>query len=280
MHFLARPAFSLPLLRAASAAALPALLSLALEAQEPAPSAFTPAETSALILQWVETEKAISAEKAEWIGQRSEFRQFVDLYAQEIAHLKELVEAAGQHALESEQRRTELIQERDDLQNTRNLLATHLAPLEAKLLRLLPAFPSPLLTEISSAAARLQKASPDRTNQDRVRDLLAILVEADKFQQGVHVDREIRELEGGVRVEVAVLYLGLGAAFYVDESGRRAGTGKPTLRGWTWQTDPSVAAPLKQAIAIIEETQQEARFLPFPLRIETLSAPESADPSP
>ncbi len=280
MYLPARPVLTPPFIRLASVPALLGLFSLTLEAQDPAPSSITPTETSALILQWVETEKAVSAESAEWIAQQSEFRQLIDLYTQEIANLKELVEAAGQHALESEQRRSTLIKERDDLQNTRNLLATHLAPLEAKLLRLLPAFPPPLLTEISSAVARVQEASPDRTNQDRVRDLLAILVEADKFQQGVHVDREIRELGSGVRAEVAVLYLGLGAAFYVDESGRRAGTGKPTLQGWTWQADPSVAAPLKQAIAIIEETQQEARFLPFPLRLETLSGPQSADPSP
>jgi hypothetical protein len=251
-----------------------------LQAQNNATTVPSPSDSAALILKWVETEKALSAEQAEWLVQRSEFRQLIDLYTKEIQDLSALVEAAGEHALESEQRRAALVRERDDLQNTRSLLAARLAPLEQRLLRLLPALPAPLLNEISAQRARMEEADRDRSNQDRVRDLLAILVETDKFQQGVHVDREIREFEQDVRAEVTVVYLGLAAAFYVDESGRRAGTGKPTLDGWTWSPNPSIASTVRQAVSIIEETQQLARFLTLPLSIDAEKSPESADSSP
>ncbi len=236
---------------------------------EPAP----PAVIQEKIREWVQVRKQISAERADWEADKQSLADLNDLRKKEIESLDEIINAAGDRLASAEKQRTELLAEEEALRTGRQLLEARVARAEETLRSLIPRFPPPLLEEVDDALARIASADADSPLQDRYRDLLSVAGAAGNFDNGITVATELREIDGA-RVEIDVLYLGLARAWYVDRSGRHAGTGVPTSEGWRWTEDASVAAEVRHAIAIRQKEAAPAVVsLPFPAQASTAEQP-------
>ena len=235
------------------------------EAAEPATSMTPPPSVvQEKVREWVRVKKQISAEQADWEAEKLSLADLNALRQKEIANLDELVTAAGSRLEAAEKQRAELLAEEEDLRGRRQVLEDAIERNETVLRALIPRFPPPLRAEVDESLARLEAADPEATLQDRFRDLLVVLGEAEQFDDTITIDAELREI-GGENVEVDVLYLGLARAWYVDRNGRHAGTGVPTDAGWEWTENPSVAAAVRDAIAVRrKETAPAIVPLPFP----------------
>ena len=222
--------------------------------------------------EWHATEKLISEEKSAWELEKSAMQDLLTLYGQEIASLQTLVSKAGGVQIESADRRAALVKEEAQLQQAAARVERLVGEVERALLELVPAFPVPLQETIASETERLRRTDGGRRAQERLRDVLSVLAAADKFQKAIHLDREVRTVEDGAELEVRVIYLGLGRAFYADESGAYAGFGTPSRNGWIWQSRRELAGIVGEAVEMLETNPEKARFLGFPLQVNTLEA--------
>jgi len=227
-----------------------------------------PAVVQEKVREWVRVKKQISAERADWEAEKLSLADLNELRQKEIANLDEFIAAAGSRLDDAEKQRTDLLAEEESLRSRRQLLEEAIGRNEAALRAMIPRFPPPLRAEIDEALARLETADPDAPLQDRFRDLLVILGEAEQFDDTITIDAELREI-GGENIEVDVLYLGLARAWYVDRSDRHAGTGVPTDTDWEWTEDASVAAAVRNAIAVRRKEAAPAIVpLPFPAQLD------------
>lgn len=229
------------------------------------------ADTRTAMEKWVETRRMISRVKSDWAAERETLQQTVELFEKDLANFQELiggVETGSQQVdkerAEQETRKQELVQAGERLQEL-------LALLESKVIVLAKRLPPPLteLPDFGKLVSRIP-VDPVATKlpvSARLQTLVAILNEADKFNGAINVVPEIRQVEGGAEVQVKTLYLGLGQAWYVDPSGKYAGTGTPGTAGWDWTASPALAARITKAIAVYENAQPAA-FVSLPAKIQ------------
>lgn len=225
------------------------------ESPETAPDADLPsaAELQEKLRQWVETQRLISEEQIDWEAQKQSLSDLNALRQQEVAQLDELIEAAGTRLSDAETRREELNVEEGKLREQRDTWEKSIGELEAAARELLPKFPAPLKKQLSSAIKNLE-AGPqaDTPLQNRYRDVLAVLIEAQAFDSRLTLETQMREF-GGETVEVEVLYLGLARAYYTDRSGKHAGMGQPGQDGWQWSQQGGLASSIRRTIDIFQK---------------------------
>ena len=223
------------------------------------------------IKQLVRLKNVASHEKAAWLEEEASLRDRMALLAKELVRLKELVERAGESDSEGSTKRVSLMEEEASLKAAAFRLERLLDGLEGSVIQLASYFPSPLLETTKGARQRLQDRSLNRRNRDRLKDLLAILLDTEKFQRSISVDREWRVLSDKREVEVQVLYLGLGQAFYVAEGNQEAGIGYPRAQGWQWEARPDIAKTVRKALEILEDHPEQARFQTLPVKLRPVS---------
>jgi hypothetical protein len=229
----------------------------------PPPPAAVVQET---IRTWVETKRLASEEASAWEAEKESLAALNEIRSTEISRLDEVIAAAGTRLRDAETERDRLREEKAELAARRKALETGVASVEKNLREALPMFPQVLRDKVSEAARRLEEPAPDATLQDRWRDALHVLGEANRFQRAVTVTTELRELDGKT-VEVDVVYLGWSQAWYADRSGRHAGSGSAGPEGWTWQADASVHGRVRELLAIHRKEQVPGFVtLPFAAR--------------
>ncbi len=62
------------------------------------------------------------------------------------------------------------------------------------------------------------------------------------------------------------VYVGLGAAYFVNQAGDFAGIGLPGTRGWDWKSAPELAGPVKEVLKIYRNARP-AKFISLPREI-------------
>jgi len=218
------------------------------------------------IRQWVETKRLASEEASDWDTERESLAALNEIRREEIARTDELIAAAGTRLRDAETERERLREEKEVLAARRKALEATLATVEANLRQVLPSFPPVLRDKAGEAATRLETPAPDAPLQERWRDALHLLGEANRFQRSVTLTTELREFDGQ-QVEVDVVYLGWAQAWYADRTGRRAGTGTASAAGWAWREDASVHARVRELLGIHRKEQVPGFVtLPFAAR--------------
>lgn len=226
--------------------------------QEPAP-----ASVEAKSKRLFELKKTISAESAAWEEQKRLFEGLTQLRESEIGKIDEFTASAEKRIEEVKKKRAELDGEETARQEWRTSFDERLAELEEQLRPLLVRFPPPLRLKVEESALRLEENDPETPLQDRFRDVITILGATLEFQNRITVDAGLREVEGE-SVEVDTIYLGLSQAFYVSRTGKSAGTGIPTDEGWVWTENPSLAASIRNAIAV-QQREAPPIFVELPV---------------
>jgi len=135
--------------------------------------------------------------------------------------------------------------------------------LEGALRSLAIRFPEPLLLR---SAASGQDARRPGAHQGvaggTLQNVVGILNEANKFDNDISMNAEVRTLSDGAPSEVRVVYVGLGQAYFVSAKGE-AGIGRPGPDGWHWEIDRSIAPSVAQVVEILQ-AKSKPKLVPLP----------------
>jgi hypothetical protein len=101
---------------------------------------------------------------------------------------------------------------------------------------------------------------------ERFRNVLFVLKQVHKWNREITVRSEVRNMPDGTTVEVAVLYVGIGQAYYAGASGKVAGIGNATEAGWVWTPINEIAPDVATAIAILKN-ERVAAFVRLPVKV-------------
>ncbi len=202
--------------------------------------------------KWVETKQLISREKQKWQDQKEMLINRKRLMEDQAKDLEDKIEEARVSLKKAEQKRDDLSSEHENLESALLLLRERTAPLEQKVLRLLHHLPEPLKEKVEP----LSQEIPAETEQTelslstRYQNLMGVLNFINKFNNAITLTTEVRTFEENQAVEVKVMYLGLGQAYFCNDAATVAGVGRPTVDGWKWNRHDKIAPAVSSAMAM------------------------------
>jgi len=229
-------------------------------------------ETRTLLEEWVRTETLISEEKSQWEVEKRILLDISEVANRELQLLETGIARIQEKQTKGEQAKDLLLQRRKELDTLVQRLEHYLPVLEQQLLERVAWFPQPLLDIIFLHVERIPKsnAAPGKELPNfvvRAQNIAVILREADNFNSRITLDKPILELSNSKPKVYNVIYFGLGAAYFVDETGTIGGYGIPAKGGWQWKVTEKIAPRIKEAIAI-HNRQIPARFIQLPVPVE------------
>lgn len=226
------------------------------------------AQTRSTLEQWVQTRQLISQTRTGWQTDKETLEQTVALYERELKAIDEQFSKVVTNNTQVAKEMTEA----EALQKTSNetlgdakKFATEI---EAQVKQLVPQLPGPLQDILKPLLARLP-ADPNNTKMlaaERMQVIVGVLNELDKFNNAVNLFSERRKNDKGEEVSVQTVYIGLGAAYFVNDAGDFAGTGTAGKGGWEWTTKSEIA-PTVQEVVKIYRNERAARFVTLPAAV-------------
>lgn len=227
----------------------------------------TLAEARLTMEKWIETEQVLAKERKEWQQGKEILTGRLELVAQEIAALEEKLALAQAGVAQASAKRDELTAQNDELEAAGAQLTGVVTGFEGDVRRLMRTLPEPLQKRLLPLFQRMPEdpATTKVSVAERFQNVLGMLNEANKANQEMAVEYEVRELSAGSRAEVRVLYVGLAQAYYVSSNGE-AGIGRPADDGWRWEASKAIAGDVLQALDIASGKQTPA-FVPLPVKI-------------
>lgn len=227
------------------------------------------ADVRSAVEQWVQAQQVISKTKADWQAEKELLLQTKALFERELKSIEEQIARTTSTNSVAEAERTEADAELAHLNQGLTRATALVAELETEARSLLPLLPPPLMTTVQPILNRFPTDSLSTRAPviERMQNVVSLLNEIDKFNNAVTVVNEKRPDAKGEQVSVDTLYLGLGAAWYVDGTGDVAGIGAPGDGGWQWTLKPEVASQVRDAIAMYR-SQKTARFVGLPVTIK------------
>lgn len=229
------------------------------------------ATTRATLEQWVATRSLVSKEARDWQLKKEAVTSRMDVIKREIVALQKRTAEAEANLATAEQKRRELLAESDALAATATSLEQRVVGLEQRLVGLLPRLPQPLRDKVAPLTQRIPAKDaavpPTLSLGDRYAAVVGVLNEVHKWNREITVTSEVRQQPDGSAVEVAVLYAGLGQAWYVSANGKVAGSGSATADGWVWRVANETAPQVQRAIAVWKN-EQPAAFVGLPVTVQ------------
>ena len=225
-------------------------------------------DARATLEKWVETRQLISKTKSDWQSDKESLEQTIALYERELKGIDEQMSKVSTNNTQVEkemQEATALQKQSNEALVQSRQFATEF---EAQVGKLAPQLPIPLQDILKPMLARLP-ADPTNTKMlaaERVQVLVGILNELDKFNNAVNVFNERRKNPKGEEVAVQTIYIGLGAAYFVNEAGDFAGVGAPGANGWEWNVKNEIASTVQEVVKIYRN-EKTARFVTLPAAI-------------
>lgn len=215
--------------------------------------------------QWVETRRAISAERTRWQEEQAVLQQSVEWMEMELQMLADEIREAEETAGEADARRQELAAESERLDGRAERVQRQLGLIEREVQELARIFPTVLLSRVQPLLDRLERVD-DAALAQRAQNVVALLNEANKFNRTVTLAWEVRPLPGGGQAEVQTLYLGLAQAYFVNDTGTFAGYGQPGAEGWEWSTELELARAVARAVAVYSN-DRTPEFISLPVQV-------------
>lgn len=225
--------------------------------------------TRSTLSEWIEIRRSISKEKADWAVGRDIVTQRIDLVREQIESLNSKTEETRQGVAKTDEKKARLTDELAEITSTESGFRDKLVPLEVRVKKLIERLPSPILDTIGPLSQQLpiDPRNSERPIGERLRCVLGILNEVNRFQNEITSTTEIRDLGNGETSEVDVLYLGISQAYYVNGKGDAAGIGRAAEDAWQWKPANGYAPAIRKAIAIFRD-KEKADFVRLPIRID------------
>jgi hypothetical protein len=237
----------------------------------PARAADNPlADVRTTLEKWVETRQMISRTRAAWQADKETLEQTIQLLQRELAAVEEQAGKLSTNNAAAQKEWTEAEALKKTSTGALDRAKEFATGFEAQLKALAPRLPVPLQEDknFKGFMNRLP-ADPVTTKAsapERAQALVGLLNELDKFNTAVAVFSEKRKNPQGEEVAVETIYVGLGAAYFVNDSGDFAGSGTPGANGWEWTTQPELAPAVREVLHIYRN-ERAARFVPLPAAI-------------
>jgi len=195
--------------------------------------------------------------------------QTCELLERELKVVEEQFQRLGTNSTQVEKERLQAEASLKSSDETLDRVKQVAAGLEGQILDRAPGFPLPLQEIIKPLLNRIPS---DRINTkmaatERMQVVVGILNEVDKFNSAVTVFSEKRKDAKGEELAVDTIYVGLGAAYFVSDSGQFAGTGRPGAKGWEWTPVPAIGPAVREAIRVYRN-ENPARFVALPAVIQ------------
>lgn len=233
--------------------------------------------TREALARWTEAQRIISREKQDWRLGKQTLEARTAVARREIESLQARIADADKAVADADQERAGKLVEKEQLDAVSARLAERVTALEARVLKMLPRLPEPLannikpLTQLIPASAEVAAEKKMSLGQ-RFGNVIGALNMIGKWNREVTIKSEVRQLQNGQSVEVSVIYIGLGQAYYaggVDQEGKATvgGIGAANATGWTWEPADAQAPAIQQAISIYKN-EQLARLVRLPVRIQ------------
>ena len=222
------------------------------------------------IEKWVQTRQLIARRDADWRVERENIGQSVGLLQREIDLLKEAIDKSEQVDSEADAEKKRITLSLEDLKKANKVVDAALWGMERQALALMTSFPDPLKDRTSNVRSRIPLKKEDlrgRSAAERMQNVVAMLNEADRFNSAITLAIEVRKDAEGKDRQVQALYLGLGHAYYADQSGSFAGVGVPGAEGWTWTVNAELGSTIRKVIDIYEN-EGKAEFIAIPVNIQ------------
>lgn len=227
------------------------------------------AETRSTLEKWVETRQLISKTRSDWQTDKETLEQTVLLYERELKSIDDQLSKVSTNNTQVAREMTEATALQKISNETLDGMRQYATQLEARVKKFAPQLPVPLQDILRPQLARLP-ADPANTKMlaaERVQVLVGVLNELDKFNNSVNVFyTEKRKNPAGDEVAVQTIYVGLGAAYFVNEAADFAGPGTPGPNGWEWAVKPEIASSVQEVVKIYSN-KKAARFVTLPATV-------------
>lgn len=232
------------------------------------------AATRLLVKEWVAAEKALANEHFAWQDKRQLLEDLIQLKTEELAALKVSITAIAENATQADKARSELVQQRDELERHRSIITEFIEGIAPSILAFKAWVPEPLQAQLNPLFLTVTSHGIGEALSlaERMQAIVAILQALNQFDQTVTVHSSLRHLKSGQQVEVETVYVGLGIAYYRSLSGQLAGYGQPTKSGWNWTAQAELAPAIEEALAVANQQVQAAEFIQLPVKIAAESS--------
>jgi hypothetical protein len=226
-------------------------------------------ETRGTLEKWVETRQLISKTRGDWQADKEMIEQTIALFERELKGVEEQISKVSTNSSQADKERAQTeaaIKAANESLEPSQKFATEF---EAQVTKLVPQLPQPLQDILRPLLARLpgDPANTKMKPTERMQVLVGLLNEIDKFNNAVTIFSEKRKNPAGTEVAVETVYVGLGAAYFVNEAGDFAGLGTPGAKGWEWTVKSDIAPSVKEVIRIYR-AERTARFVGLPASIK------------
>lgn len=220
------------------------------------------------IEQWVQTRQLVSRTRSDWEAEKEILGQSKALFERELASIADQLGKVSTNSTQVDRERASAEKDLKDANAALDHARETVAGLEAKVKALTPVLPRPLLEIMRPLSSRLPD-DPKTTKTgvtERLQTVVSLLNEIDKFQNSVTLTSENRKNDRGEEVAVESVYVGLGAAFFVNATGDFAGSGSPGPKGWEWTNQPAIGTSVREIIRIYRG-ERTATFVALPVTI-------------
>ena len=223
-------------------------------------------ETHAIIKEWVSTEQLISEEEKDWAMEKSVLLDLQQALGAEINELNTKLQETEEEAVGAAKQREDLTARKNAVLQATRSLHQGLDRAVAKLERAFALLPTPVADHLAPYRKKLLpgKGVPLLPLRQRVDAFVSLLQAMQNFHRSVTLERQEFTLDDNQSREFQVMYFGLGAAYFVNESGTVAGYGKPTSQGWQWTRSDSLAREISTGVDMLNNRAMP-RFLELPV---------------
>lgn len=219
--------------------------------------------------KWVETRQLVSKTRADWQTEKETIEQSIAMFERELKAVEEQLSKLSTNSSQADKERAQTEASLKAAGESLEPSEKFAADFEGKISRLVPQLPQPLQDTLKPLLARLpaDAAKTKMKATERFQVVVGILNEVDKFNNAVTISfNEKRKNDNGAEVAVETVYVGLGAAYFVNAAGDFAGIGAPGANGWQWTKRAEIAPSVREAIRIYR-AEQTARFVGLPVTI-------------
>lgn len=226
------------------------------------------ADTRSTLEKWVETRQMTSKARADWQADKETLEQTVAMFGRELKSIEEQMGKISTNNAQVDKERAEA--EALKKSATESLARTRefATEAEAKIIKLVPQLPAPLQEIIRPSLNKIpaDAAATKLSAAERMQVIVGILGEIDKFNNAIAIFNEKRKNVSGEEVAVEVVYVGLGAAYFVNEANNFSGVGTAGAHGWEWAAKPEIALAVRDVIRVYRN-EHSARFVALPVTV-------------
>lgn len=226
------------------------------------------ADTRTALEKWVETRQLTSKARTEWQSDQETLAQTVALFGRELKSVEEQMGKISTNNVQVDKERAEAEALKKSATESLQRAREFSAEMEAKLIKLVPQMPLPLQEMIRPSLNKIpaDAAATKMSAAERMQVIVGILGELDKFNNAVAIFNEKRKNAAGEEVAVETVYVGLGAAYFVNEANNFSGVGTPGAAGWEWTAKPELASSVRDVIRVYRN-EHSARFVALPVTV-------------